>query len=206
MNNLLLIFVKHPEAGKSKTRLAATLGHDKALDIYRRLLAYTRDISAQVDADKAVFYGNQMPKKDLWSDINYPRYQQEGEGLGERMEHAFKWGFEQGYKRIVIIGSDNARLTASHLQEGFDSLGEKDFVIGPAKDGGYYLLGMKELFADVFSNKEWSTATVFSDTKEDIVKVGKSLAELETLSDVDVEADLKGTFLEEFTTEKESGA
>ncbi|MEL6252827.1 MAG: TIGR04282 family arsenosugar biosynthesis glycosyltransferase [Bacteroidota bacterium] len=198
LRRLLLIFVKHPEKGKSKTRLAAGIGHDQALEVYRKLLAHTRDISKNLAADKVVFFGNQMPEQDLWSAVFYPRYQQVGADLGERMAHAFNWGFEQGYEQICIIGSDCATLTTDILEKAYTVLSEKDFVIGPAKDGGYYLIGMSDFYPKVFEDRVWSTAEVRKEAIADLEAGNKSFDLLTELSDVDVVDDLKGTFLESY--------
>ncbi|MEL6134034.1 MAG: TIGR04282 family arsenosugar biosynthesis glycosyltransferase, partial [Bacteroidota bacterium] len=184
MRDLLIIFVKHPVPGQSKTRLAAGIGHDKALAVYRELLAYTRDITQDLDADKVVFFGNEMPPHDLWSEVGFPRFQQEGETLGDRMDYAFRWGFEQGYQRIGIIGSDNARLTTEILRKGFERLTSYDVVVGPADDGGYYFLAKKEIISAIFQGKFWSTDTVLGDTLRDLSALGKTVGRLETLSDI----------------------
>ncbi|TAE46386.1 MAG: glycosyltransferase [Bacteroidetes bacterium] len=198
MRDLLLIFVKHPLPGQVKTRLASGLGQEKALAIYGELLIYTRDIVNPLPVDKAVFYGNEMPAADLWSAAGFLRRQQEGPDLGARMEAAFAWGFEAGYERIVVIGSDCAWLNGAILQEAFEQLGENDSVIGPATDGGYYLLGLRMLFPPVFYDKNWSTETIFTDTMDDLEAGGKSVFVLPALSDVDVAEDLRGTFLEKY--------
>jgi rSAM/selenodomain-associated transferase 1 len=196
-SNLLLIFVKHPEKGKVKTRLAAGIGTEKALEIYQRLLAFTLEVAEQVEGDKVVFYGNPMPTSDLWSKAGYPRFQQEGEDLGIRMENAFQWGYMKGYKKIIIIGSDCAQISAEIINAGFANLEDQDAVIGPATDGGYYLLGLKKLISSLFYCKTWSTNTVFADTVKDLEYGGFHYDTLPMLSDVDTMADLKGTFLEE---------
>ncbi|MDW3650150.1 MAG: TIGR04282 family arsenosugar biosynthesis glycosyltransferase [Bacteroidia bacterium] len=195
---LLLIFVKHPEKGKSKTRLAAGIGHDLALEVYRKLLAHTRDISLNLQADKVVFFGNQMPETDLWSEADYSRHQQVGVDLGERMSHAFSWGFDQGYEQICIIGSDCATLSTEILENAYKVLNEKDFVIGPAKDGGYYLIGMSDFYPKVFEDKVWSTADVRKEAIAELEAGNKSFDLLTELSDVDVVDDLRGTFLESY--------
>lgn len=193
---LLLIFVKHPIPGQVKTRLAATLGNEGAVAIYQQLLAYSCEISKEITADKAVFYGNQVPETDLWKEAGYQRFLQEGADLGERMLQAFAWGFEQGYERILIMGSDCPHLDAAHLEQAFLQLQTHDAVLGPAKDGGYYALGLGKLFPDLFIRKEWSTQSVFTSTLNDLMRSEKSFYLLPTLSDVDHEEDLKGTFLE----------
>jgi rSAM/selenodomain-associated transferase 1 len=193
---LLLIFVKHPIPGQVKTRLAATMGNEGAVAIYQQLLAYSCEISKEITADKAVFYGNQIPETDLWKKAGYQRFLQEGEDLGARMLQAFVWGFDQGYERILIMGSDCPHLDAAHLEQAFLQLQTHDAVLGPAKDGGYYALGLRKLFPDLFLQKEWSTQSVFTSTLNDLMRSEKSFYLLPTLSDVDHEEDLKGTFLE----------
>ena len=193
---LLLIFVKHPIPGQVKTRLAATMGNEGAVAIYQQLLAYSCEISKEITANKAVFYGNQIPETDLWKKAGYQRFLQEGEDLGARMLQAFVWGFDQGYERILIMGSDCPHLNSSHLKEAFSQLQSHDVVLGPAKDGGYYALGLSKLFPALFSQKAWSTPSVFTATLQDLMRSGKSFYLLPTLSDVDHEEDLKGTFLE----------
>lgn len=197
-DSLLLIFVKHPVPGKVKTRLGATLGHKTAVAVYQQLLEYTCSISESVKADKAIWYGNDFPEEDLWSKAGYPRFGQEGDDLGARMQQAFEWGFAQAYKKIQIIGSDCASLTSEIINEGFSILDRHDFVIGPAEDGGYYLLGMNTPYYAVFRSRKWSTPQVLADTVEDLRMGGKNFLCLPTLSDVDTEADLIGTFLEPF--------
>ncbi|MDB4285852.1 TIGR04282 family arsenosugar biosynthesis glycosyltransferase [bacterium] len=193
---LLLIFVKHPIPGQVKTRLGRTLGMEKAAEIYGHLLAFTLKESKKSSATKAVFYGNTVPEQDLWSEAGYPRFSQKGDGLGERMQHAFEWGFAQGHERIAIIGSDCPNISGELITEAFERLKAHDFVMGPADDGGYYLLGMSAPFYTPFHEKIWSTGSVFQDTIGDLVRGEKSYALLPMYSDIDEEIDLKGTFLE----------
>ncbi|MEO0469726.1 MAG: TIGR04282 family arsenosugar biosynthesis glycosyltransferase [Bacteroidota bacterium] len=201
-DSLLLIFVKHPIPGQVKTRLAATVGHDTALKVYQALLRFTCELAQELTVDKAVFYGNQIPDTDVWQEASFPRHLQQGPNLGSRMEHAFAWAFDQGYQKVVVIGSDCAHLTTDILRQAFDTLRQNDGVIGPALDGGYYLLGLCEAFPAVFQNKVWSTESVFPDTKADFERANKSLFQLISLSDVDHEEDLKGTFLEALLSEQ----
>lgn len=148
-------------------------------------------------ARKAVFYGNEVPDTDLWKDAGFERYIQEGGDLGMRMLRAFQWAKTEKAKSVVVIGSDCAQLTEDILQVAFEELSKVDIVIGPAKDGGYYLLGMNEIYSDLFLDKNWSTESVLSDTMGDIERLGLSYHLLPQLSDVDTIDDLKGTFLED---------
>ncbi|NBP71250.1 MAG: glycosyltransferase, partial [Cytophagia bacterium] len=185
-NNLLLIFYRNPELGKVKTRLAATLGDEKALSVYLRLAEHTRKITQGLVADKLVFYSNAIVHKDLWDEAFYQKAEQAGENLGERMLHAFQYGFDQGYQRICIIGTDCLELNQEIIEKAFLGLSQHDAVLGPAKDGGYYLLGIKKPHTDFFQNKAWSTQTVTHDTLRDMLRLKLSVHLLPLLSDVDV--------------------
>jgi hypothetical protein len=194
MDRLLLIFVKHPVEGEVKTRLAAEIGHPKALAAYTRLLAHTRQVAEGAGCDKAVWYGNAIPPADLWSEAGWLRLPQQGADLGARMEHAFQWGFAQGYRRILIIGSDCGELRPEHLETAFRQLDVCEAVLGPAADGGYYLLGLRQMAAAVFTGKAWSTDQVFQATLDDLHAAGLHTHLLPQLSDVDTAADLARVF------------
>jgi rSAM/selenodomain-associated transferase 1 len=187
--NLLLVFTRNPALGKVKTRLAKTVGDKKALKIYTFLLERTRDIAAKVAADKAVYYSVKIRENDIWDATIFQKHQQVGEDLGVRMLHAFKNGFETGYKKVLIIGSDLYDLTAEIIANAFLALDKNDFVIGPAEDGGYYLLGMNSLEKKIFKNKNWGTATVRKNTLEDLMD--KKVFLLAPLNDVDVFEDIE---------------
>ncbi len=194
-NNLLLIFYKNPESGKVKTRLAATIGNEKALSIYLKLAEHTKNITEGLEVDKLVFYSHTVELKDQWPDETYQKRAQSGNDLGERMRNAFEYGFNNGYTNICIIGTDCLELNQSTIEKAFHALEQYDAVLGPAKDGGYYLLGMKKMHADFFRNKDWSTQTVTHDTLLNTLQLQISLHLLPLLSDVDVEEDLKGQWL-----------
>ncbi len=187
-NNLLIIFTRNPELGKCKTRLAASIGDVAALDIYTFLLKHTVSITENLNVTKQVYYSVKIRENDLWDDTIYDKKQQEGTDLGLRMEYAFQQGFKDGYKNIIIIGSDMYDLSQTDLKLAFQSLEQHDFVIGPAEDGGYYLLGMKNLNPKVFRNKEWGTNTVLFSTKNDLktedVKFLLERNDIDTLDDI----------------------
>jgi len=187
--NLLLVFTRNPALGKVKTRLAKTVGNTTALEIYTFLLERTRDIAMKVAADKAVYYSVKIRKNDIWDATIFQKHQQVGEDLGIRMLHAFKNGFEAGYEKVLIIGSDLYDLTADTIANAFLALDKNDLVIGPAEDGGYYLLGMNSLEEKVFKNKDWGTATVRKDTLEDLKD--KKVFLLAPLNDVDIFEDIE---------------
>ena len=187
--NLLLVFTRNPELGKVKTRLAKTVGNATALKIYIFLLERTRDIAIKVSADKAVYYSVKVRENDIWDASIFQKHQQVGEDLGIRMLHAFKNGFKAGYEKVMIIGSDLYDLTAETIENAFIALENNEVVIGPAEDGGYYLLGMNSLEEKVFKNKDWGTETVRKDTLEDLKD--KKVFLLGELNDVDVFEDIE---------------
>lgn len=191
MNNYsLIIFVKNPVLGKVKTRLAATIGAEKALGIYRQLLTRTQTITQSLPWTKALYYADFIPEHDQWDAAAYTKHLQSGPDLGTRMENAFAAGFAQRYQRICIIGSDCFQLTTAIIQEAFATLAHKDVVIGPAQDGGYYLLGMREPHPFLFKGITWSTASVLAETLQHAAANHLSVGLLPTLSDVDEEKDL----------------
>ncbi|WP_034918735.1 TIGR04282 family arsenosugar biosynthesis glycosyltransferase [Gillisia sp. CAL575] len=187
--NLLLIFTRNPELGKVKTRLAKDVGDQTALDIYKFLLDHTVSITENLPITKEVYYSEKIHENDIWDPSIYKKKQQVGAGLGERMEHAFATGFKNGFSNIIIIGSDMYDITAEELMEAFKKLDSTDFAIGPAEDGGYYLLGMRKLKPAIFANKEWGTNTVLKDTLQDLNN--ESTVLLEVKNDVDYFSDIK---------------
>lgn len=186
--NLLLIFTRNPELGKCKTRLAATVGDQTALDIYVFLLNHTVQITKYLDVIKAVYYSETIWEKDIWDATIYQKKLQSSGDLGTKMANAFKDGFEAGFEKIMIIGSDMYDLSESDIKNAFSELTNADVVIGPAEDGGYYLLGMKTLEVSLFKDKKWGTETVLQDTLNDLKDKKTTLLDLR--NDVDFYEDI----------------
>ena len=188
-SNLLIIFTRNPELGKCKTRLASVIGDAAALDIYTFLIEHTVGITKSLKVDKQVHYSQNVHHNDLWNDATYSKKKQEGSDLGERMYFAFKQGFDEGYKNIIIIGSDIYDLLQRDIETAFTMLEFNNYVIGPAADGGYYLLGMKRLNENIFRNKNWGTDTVLQDTILDLE--AETIAMLDIRNDIDIYEDIK---------------
>ena len=193
MENALIIFVRNQEKGKVKTRIAKDLGEDETLLVYKHLLDYTQQVACDVHCNRFVFYSEYIHLADTFDDHIYSKHLQEGENLGERMLNAFKKVFHFGCHKVCIIGSDCYELEVRHINEAFEKLDEKNLVIGPSEDGGYYLLGMKELQSFVFDEKAWGSASVLEDTTEAIDKNGLKYDLLEPLNDIDTVDDLSTT-------------
>lgn len=187
-NKALIIFTRNPELGKCKTRLAKTIGDQAALEVYKYLLNHTSKIALNVNADKYVFYSENINNNDMWPNQHFNKYLQHGCDLGEKMYHAFTQLFKLNYANIIIIGSDLLDLNTEIIERAFAKLNTNDIVIGPATDGGYYLLGMKKMHALIFCNKAWGTNTVRQDTLKDLkemqIFLTKELNDIDTFEDM----------------------
>ena len=186
---LIIIFTRNPELGKVKTRLAKTIGDKSALKIYEYLLNHTEQTVRNIESDKAVYYSVNVRENDIWDASIYQKHLQNGDDLGIRMLHAFDNAFQNKYKKVIIVGSDLFDLQVKHIEEAIKKLENNDLVIGPAKDGGYYLLGMKKLHPKVFKNKIWGTETVRKKTLQDLQN--ENIFLLEELNDIDIYEDMK---------------
>ena len=187
--NLLLIFTRNPQLGKCKTRLAATIGDEAALEVYKFLLEHTVSITKNLNTAKQVWYSEEIWEDDIWNSAYYDKKLQRGPDLGVRMANAFQEGFALGYERIIIIGSDIYDLNQKDVQGAFSHLTENDFVVGPAEDGGYYLLGMKTFKPELFAAKNWGNDTVLERTLKNLKNEKYHL--LEERNDVDLYEDIE---------------
>ncbi len=186
MKKGIILFQKNMIHGKVKTRLAKTVGNEKALAYYQQMVMHTYDVVYSMDVDVFVFFSDFIDTVPY----NFKTHLQHGKDLGERMFNAFQYLQIKGYDQILILGTDCMDLETVHLKEAFAHLLITDYVIGPAKDGGYYLLGLKELNRDIFLNKTWSHNKVLEDTLQELEKMNASVHLLETLNDIDDYEDL----------------
>lgn len=186
----IIVLCKNPILGKAKTRLAASVGDEKALEVYKFLLQHTAKVVAGVASDKLIFYSDEVLQKDVFQGPNYHKALQEKGDLGAKMQAAFEQAFEQGYKKVVIIGSDCYDLSSALLEEALAALNSHKVVLGPAQDGGYYLLGMSQLVPAVFENQPWSQENLLQSTMNSLQELEHSYHLLPELSDVDYLEDL----------------
>ena len=199
MNSALLIFIKNPELGKVKTRLATTIGDDKALEVFKKLLVNIHDKSLNVQADKLLFYSSFIDENDIWeNDIFHKKLQNQSPNLGQRMLSAFEKAKENGYSKALIVGSDIFEVSTEILNQGFGYLENAETVLGPSHDGGYYAIGFNfkkihspKFLQDVFLNKTWSHQNVAQEALEIIKSYSYTCNFLPILSDIDTEEDLK---------------
>lgn len=189
-SSALIVFVRQPQLGKVKTRLAATMGDAAALKVYELLLAHTYQLATAMDIPVYVYYANGIAETDIWQGDHFHKKEQQGADLGLRMYNAFAETFAQGHQNVIIIGSDCYALTAELVQTAFDQLHHCDAVIGPATDGGYYLLGLNRPVPDIFEDIAWSTNSVAAATMGKLYGLGCSVSMLQALPDIDEEKDV----------------
>ncbi len=184
--SLLIIFLKVPVPGRVKTRLAAAIGPERACKVYRHLvnrLLVSLDSLEEVELRVSPDDGLDACKD--WAKSGWCLKPQ-GEGdLGQRMSRAFEEAFSEGRDRVVVIGSDCPHVTPGHIKAAYASLKQANLVVGPATDGGYWLIGLNAFESRLFQGIQWSTDTVLSETLGLAKEAGLSLDLLEILEDID---------------------
>lgn len=191
----LIIFTRYPEAGLTKTRLIPILGAKGAATLHRQMTEYTlskvRELQNNYPLSVEVcFTGGNLSLMQHWlgSDIIY---QPQGEGdLGSRMARSLSVAFQDNIERVVIIGTDCPGLNAQLLEKAFHQLHSRNLVLGPAFDGGYYLIGLHYLIPELFTGINWGTKEVLQKTVNIANKLNLSIAYLPKLADVDRPEDL----------------
>jgi len=187
MKEALIVFVKNPEKGKVKTRLAADVGEEKALKVYYDLLEFSRSL-IYLGLNVYVFHFPVLLQDFFWNGAEN-RLQVEGD-LGGKMSAAIQEVLNEGNDKVCVIGSDCFEISQAHLKEAFKALDKNDLVFGPAKDGGYYLAGMKKLQSAIFEEMPWSQSNLMQTTLEKAKNLNLNYELLEELSDVDYVTDL----------------
>jgi len=193
--NLIIFFVRSPIEGKVKTRLSKSIGEKTALELYKRFVC---DILVSLESIKIpfmIFFTTDFSEERIadWLGRSNMYHPQEGNDLGDRMRNGFSTAFSGGFRNVILIGSDSPDLPPDHIIESFVSLRSNDVVIGPAKDGGYYLVGFRsDTFAPyIFEGKEWSGGREFRDTMDQLEMKGARVHVLPEWYDIDTYVDLK---------------
>jgi len=194
--NTLIVFVKYPEPGKVKTRIAGELGAEKAAEIYSLIAkSVIENVSGSDKYRTVIFFDPPEMEKGIrqWigrSDVTYEP--QSGNNIGERMSDAFERVFSGGDEKAVLIGTDVPEITEGIVAEALRLLEFEDAAIGPAEDGGYYLLGLKKPESLLFDDDiEWGSDSVYKRTIERMEKLYLSYKSLDTLRDVDTAEDIR---------------
>ena len=189
----LILFAKDPVEGQVKTRLGSLLDAPATLSLYRHFLRDSIEkICSIAEGDRFIGIASD-PKTGYFDDVSRSHpvqlFVQEGGNLGERMRRAFEDRFKEGYERVVIIGADSPTLPTAYIEQALKS--EKEVVIGPSTDGGYYLIGMRGKVTDIFEGVPWGTDRVLSETLS-VMKDRRAEAELLPVwYDVDLPEDLR---------------
>jgi hypothetical protein len=165
--------------------LALTIGYNNALEIYADLMLKIHDVTVDLACDKVVAYSADIEKEDIWEPQIFSKTIQQGKDIGERMHNAIYDGFEAGYENVILIGSDIVNLKSEFIIDAFHQLKQSDLVLGPAKDGGYYLIGLKNPVKELFENKKWSTNKVFIQTVKNSLDLNLSIGLIPELADLD---------------------
>lgn len=189
--NILLYFVKYPTPGKVKTRLARTVGDQEAARLYSELTRKNLGIIASMHQencfDLVIVYDPPEKREDIkrWLSLTCEYWPQCEGGLSERLINAFGKAYQKGAQRVAALGSDTLGLTAEIIRQSFEALQSSDVVIGPAEDGGYYLIGLSRFQPELFQGIPWSTNAVLQQTYHRISKLGLSHQALVQLEDLD---------------------
>jgi len=199
----IIVMTRYPEEGKVKTRLIEHLGEDGATHLHQKMAEHTISTLEPLcdiqTADLWVFFsGGSAEKMQSWLGERFEYRPQQGDNLGSRMAHAFKHIFAAGYNRAVMLGTDCPDIEGATVVKALNSLRSADVALGPAEDGGYYMIGINELHPDLFRNINWGSAKVLSQTVEIVKNLNLTPAYLPPLRDIDIPEDLesiRGTFL-----------
>ena len=194
-NDLLAVFMRWPQPGQAKTRLEPLLGPGDTVRLYRALVekTFAATHSLSLLGKRVIAYVEPADRCDdvaAWLGAPVEVWPQPDAGLGERCQHVFDRAFTEGAERVAIIGSDLPGIGGALLGQAFSSLREHDAVLGPAADGGYWLLGMARPVPHVFHDVPWSTDRVANVTRERLNDAGIQPLELPTMRDVDTPDDL----------------
>lgn len=186
----LLVFQKNTLFGKVKTRLASSIGDEKALEIYRELLMTTySEVGKLEEIDVVPFFSDYLEPLPIPLHNSPSSQTQSGGDLGQRMSNAFDWAFSEGYRQVGIIGTDCPELSYMDIMEGFERLKDHDFCIGPAFDGGYFFMAMREHHPWIFEDITWSTSLVLAETLALVNNRNLAFSLLEVLRDLDTMED-----------------
>ena len=182
-----MVFIKDSSKYPVKTRLKTAIGKNKSIWVYNQILKKTFLVLKNIKTDIAVFHYNSIISKNPFKNFSKWNKIQIGKNLGEKISNAFNWGFEKGYKKIIIIGSDLWDLNEEIINTGFIELNKNKVVIGPSIDGGYYLLGLNKKMPKIFEGIKWGTQSVLAETLKLLEHEPYILPEL---NDIDTFEDL----------------
>ncbi len=196
MRRRLVLFGREPSPGSVKSRLAEAIGFERAADVYALLLEHALAVARDSGLPWTLSLAEQ-PSADWVGRLERTTWEVQVEGdLGRRLAQTFVRHLEDGVDQVVIVGSDCPGVTVRHLRRSFRRLEAHRAVVGPARDGGYWLIGQRRPAVDLFSGVPWSSPRTLDATRQRLGALGLSWAELETLADVDTAADLASAIID----------
>lgn len=190
----VILFTRFPTEDLVKTRLVGAIGAAQAAMLQRRMSEHAVKIACEaVSAERVMvfFTGAKHTQMRSWLGKELHYRQQRGSNLGARLWHAFHNAFNAGVWRAVIIGCDIPSLCADIIRDGLDALQNSDVVLGPACDGGYYLIGMQRPYPELFESVDWGSNSVCDQALGRIRRIGLRAALLPQLRDIDTPEDLE---------------
>lgn len=192
MKQAIILFTRIPVPGQTKTRLMPYLSGEECARLHTEFICTAYRACRKTDADVLVFHTPGDDEGILRGILGeeLPYFLQEGEDMGERMSGAFAQAFRDGYEKVILIGTDIPRISSRILERAFADLDKNDIVLNPTKDGGYYLIGMKEPHEAVWNVKRYGMGTVFEETMEQLRLAGLTVAAGQKLRDVDTKEDM----------------
>jgi rSAM/selenodomain-associated transferase 1 len=193
MKTCLIIFAKEPEHGRVKTRLIGHMDDNEVLELYKDFVRKTIELVKDVPSDETFLAYDSSGEASFIKSIKggLSLFRQEGKDLGERMHNAFIYSGKRGNEATIIIGSDSPDMPPEFIKKGFDSLEKSDIVVGPSRDGGYYLVGLKQPDERIFKDVNWSSDKVFFETMNNIKNAGKVASLVDEWYDIDTIQDLE---------------
>ena len=186
----LLIFTRYPRPGRVKTRLIPVLGAEGAQRLHRQMTEHTLECLQCFAQVQICFEGGGRKLMQAWLGERLTYIPQGRGDLGRRLRRAISRAFRQGEDKVIVVGTDCPGLTASHVKEALQLLHQSDLVLGPAADGGYYLIGLNSFYKDLFKDIAWGTDRVFRQTLQKADRLGLKTLFLEKLADVDRPEDI----------------
>lgn len=194
-SDALFLFTRYPQPGKTKTRLIPALGAVGAANLQRQMTECLFNYFQPACANQSIqlqvhFAGGSVEQMRDWLGKEVVLMAQCEGDLGDRLIFSLQQGFAANFQRIIVIGSDCPSINESHITQSLTLLNTHDVVLGPATDGGYYLIGLKQLWRPLFASVPWGTDRLMTTTQAIAVRHGLSVALLDQLSDIDRPEDL----------------
>ncbi|MCO6501019.1 MAG: TIGR04282 family arsenosugar biosynthesis glycosyltransferase [Vicingus serpentipes] len=192
--NLLIVFIKNIRLGKVKTRLAKSIGDENAFQVYKHLVEITEKVTEEINTEKRIYFSDVIIE-EKWPKT--AKFVQKGADLGQKMQNSVQKGLDDGFEKIILIGSDLPDISPQIIQQGFNALNKNSVVFGPATDGGYYLIGLTQPHHFIFEDKPWSKPNLLETTLSELQEKNIPYSLLEELNDIDTVEDLRKSSLNE---------